>query len=161
MNKSDAAKSDNKPYDTAFKDLAEQDPEALLRLVGALPEGATVTLLPREVTAPALFPDQPYLVVTPRERFVAHVEAQTYYVGDEPRRVVKYDAILWVNTELPVRTYLLILSPRGMPADAPTTITIEAGGLSLTARFHLIKIWEIEARETLGKNILDSPDFIW
>lgn len=97
-------------------------------------------VLPREVTAPALFPDQPYLVATPHERFVAHVEAQTYYVGDEPRRVVRYDAILWVNTELPVRSYLLILSPRGMPAAAPTTMTIEAGGLTLTANFHLIRI---------------------
>ena len=34
--------TDKKPYDTAFKRLAEQDPEALLRLVGALPPGATV-----------------------------------------------------------------------------------------------------------------------
>lgn len=150
MNKPGETKSDNKPYDTAFKDLAEQDPEALLRLVGALPEGATVTPLPREVTAPALFPDQPYLVTTQRERFVAHLEAQTYYVGDEPARLVRYDAVLWINTELPVRSYLLILSPRGMPAAAPTTMTVEAGGLTLTVQYQLIKIWEIEAREALS-----------
>ncbi|MEO6726554.1 MAG: hypothetical protein ABIU20_02945 [Blastocatellia bacterium] len=35
-------KSDTKPYDTAFKDLAEQEPELLLQLVGTLPPNATV-----------------------------------------------------------------------------------------------------------------------
>jgi hypothetical protein len=89
-----AGKSDNKPYDTAFKDLAEQDPEALLRLIGALPEGATIRPLPREVTAPALFTDQPYEVMRGDEKFVAHVEAQTFYEDDLPARTVRYDAIL-------------------------------------------------------------------
>src|SRR5215210_4435924 len=140
------SKPDNKPYDTAFKDLAEQDPEALLRLIGALPEGATIKPLPREVTAPALFTDQPYEVTRGEEKFVAHVEAQTYYEDDVPARTVKYDAILWVNTGLPVRSYILVLSPRGMPADAPTGITIDADGLVLTARFTLVRLWEIDAQ---------------
>jgi hypothetical protein len=33
----------NKPFDDAFKDLAEQDAEVLLRLLDAIPPGATVT----------------------------------------------------------------------------------------------------------------------
>lgn len=45
-------KKDNKPYDTAFKDLAEQDPELLLLLVGAL------------VFLPAGMPDAPLTTVT-------------------------------------------------------------------------------------------------
>jgi hypothetical protein len=87
MKKSGEIKSDNKPYDTAFKELAEQDPESLLRLVGALPEGATITPLPREVTAPALYTDQPYLVTVGSERSVTHVEAQTYFTDAVPARV--------------------------------------------------------------------------
>ncbi|MGH9839270.1 MAG: hypothetical protein ACREEM_10845 [Blastocatellia bacterium] len=142
-------KRDNKPYDTAFKELAEHDPESLLRLVGALPEGATVRLLPREVTAPALYPDQPYLVTTKGESFVAHIEAQTYYEEAIPRRTGRYDVILWINTDLPVRSYVLILSPRGMPADAPTSVTIEAGGVTITVTYWLIRLWEIEARDAL------------
>lgn len=150
MKKSGEIKSDNKPYDTAFKELAEQDPETLLRLVGALPEGATVTPLPREVTAPALYTDQPYLVITDLERHVTHVEAQTYYDHEIPSRNVKYGAILWVNTDLPVHSYVLILSPRGMPADAPTEMTIVAGGMKITATYHLIKLWEMDAKEALA-----------
>ncbi|HMV81759.1 MAG TPA: hypothetical protein PLD20_09705 [Blastocatellia bacterium] len=156
----DAGKPDNKPYDTAFKDLAEQDPEALLRLIGALPEGATIKLLPREVTAPALFTDQPYEVTAAAEHFVAHLEAQTYYDDDIPARTVKYDAILWVNTGLPVRSYILVFSPRGMPADTPSEMTIDADGLVLTARFHLIKFWELDARQALAMNSESLLPFI-
>jgi hypothetical protein len=149
MNNPGETKRDNKPYDTAFKELAEHDPETLLRLVGALPQGASIIPLPREVTAPALYTDQPYLVTSGQERTVAHVEAQTYYTDDVPGRNVKYGAILWINTELPVQTYVLILSPRGMPANAPTEMTIVAGGMTLTARFYLIRLWEIDDREVL------------
>jgi hypothetical protein len=41
-----------KPYDQAFKFLAEQDPEALLLLLGAIEpdEQATIELLPREIS---------------------------------------------------------------------------------------------------------------
>jgi hypothetical protein len=60
-------KKDNKPYDSAFKDLADQDPEGLLLLLGALPLGAKVKALPREVTTPALLPDQPYEVISETE----------------------------------------------------------------------------------------------
>lgn len=153
-------KPDNKPYDTAFKDLAEQDPEALLRLIGALPEGATIRPLPREVTAPALFTDQPYEVTHGAEKFVAHVEAQTYYEDDVPSRTVKYDAILWINTGLPVRSYILVLSPHKMPANAPTEITVDAGGLVLTVRFHLVKLWELDAQQALAMNSESLLPFI-
>lgn len=144
--------ADNKPYDTAFKDLADEDPEALLRLVGALPEGATVKPLPREMTAPALFADQPYEVISETEHFVAHLEAQTFYADDVPSRLVKYEAIIWINTGLPVRSFVLVLSPRGMPADVPTEFTVEAGGLTLTAEFHIVKLWEIDAQWALAMN---------
>ncbi|MDX2043279.1 MAG: hypothetical protein SF097_18830 [Acidobacteriota bacterium] len=143
---------DKKPYDTAFKDLADQDPVALLRLVGALPEGATVKPLPREMTAPALFADQPYEVISATEHFVAHLEAQTYYADDVPARVAKYQAIIWINTGLPVRTYVLVLSPNRMPAEVPTEFTVNADGLTLTARFHVVKLWEIDAQWALAMN---------
>jgi len=57
-----------KPYDQAFKFLAEQDPESLLILLGAIEpdEKATIELLPREISVAALMPDQPYRVRSPR-----------------------------------------------------------------------------------------------
>ena len=56
-----------KPYDQAFKFLAEQDAEALLLLLGDLRPGqpAQIALLPREVSVSAQLPDQPYEVIDP------------------------------------------------------------------------------------------------
>lgn len=143
-------KRDSKPYDTAFKDLAEQAPELLLRLIGALPPGATVRLLPREVSAPALLTDQPYEVSTASERFVTHIEAQTRYRDNVPARLVEYGALLWISYRLPVRSYVLVLIAEGMPAQAPTTITIQAGGLTLMLDFTIVKLWELPAAEALA-----------
>ncbi len=143
-------KSDNKPYDTAFKDLAEQEPEALLRLIGALPHDAVVRLLPREVSSPALAADQPFEVTSPTEHFLAHAEAQTRWRDDVPARMVEYEAVFWVNYRLPVRSYVLVFIPDGMPDEVPTTCTIEADHLTLTGRFTVIELWELSAKDALA-----------
>lgn len=49
----------SKPYDQAFKFLAEQDVEALLELLQARPDDlVSITPLPREISVAALLPDQ-------------------------------------------------------------------------------------------------------
>lgn len=143
-------KQDTKPYDTAFKDLAEQAPELLLRLVGAFPPGATVRLLPREVSAPARVPDQPYEVIGPDAHFIANVEAQTRYDGAMAGRYVDSSVPLWNTHRLPIRNYVLVLTPRGMPAEPVTTLTIEAGDLRLTVSFQIVRLWELSAVEALA-----------
>ena len=139
-----------KPFDDAFKDLAEQDAAALLRLLDAIPPGATVTPLPREVSIQALLPDQPYEINLAGQRHIAHLEAQTYYESDLPHRVADYDVRLWLKYRLPVYTYVLVFIHTGMPKDAPTMINIDAGGISLTVRFRIIGLWQIPARRALG-----------
>ncbi len=143
-------KADNKPYDTAFKDLAEQDAEALLRLLGALPPGATVRALPREVSAPALLPDQPYEITAGEDKRIAHLEAQTRYENDVPLRLVGYDVLLWHRYRLPVDSYVLVFIPDGLPEDVATTVTVEAGGLRITVSFTLVRLWQISAADVLA-----------
>lgn len=150
MMKKKAQKKDTKPYDTAFKELAKREPEVLLRLVGAFPPDATVELLPREISAPMLAVDQPYEVTSPSEHFIAHFEEQTVWKADVPARVVEYKTLFWLNHHLPVRSYVFVLSPRGMPADAPTTWTIEAHELTLTGSFTIVRVWELPAAEALA-----------
>ncbi|MGH9940303.1 MAG: hypothetical protein ACREAM_29020, partial [Blastocatellia bacterium] len=104
-----------KPFDDAFKDLAEQDAEVLLRLLDAIPPGATVTPLPREVSVQALLPDQPYEISVAGQKHIARLEAQTYYESDLPHRVADYDVRLWLKYRLPVYTYVLVFVPTGMP----------------------------------------------
>ncbi|MGH9836132.1 MAG: hypothetical protein ACREBD_39475 [Blastocatellia bacterium] len=78
MNK-ESEKDDPNPYDTAFKEFADQDPELLLMLVGALPPGAQVKPLPPAVSISALLPDQPYEVISATEHYhCAHLGADTF-----------------------------------------------------------------------------------
>lgn len=143
--------TDKKPYDTAFKRLAEQDPEALLRLVGALPPGAKVRILPREISAPALATDQPYEVIGENLHYIVHLEEQTRWKPDVPQRIVEYDALFWINFHLPVRSFVLVLVPEGLPPDAPTQWIIEADGLTLIARFTIVRLWELSAADALAQ----------
>ena len=117
-------KPDNKPYDTAFKHLADQDPEALLRLVGALPAGAIVRILPREISAPTLAADQLYEIIGDGLHYIAHIEAQIRWKPDVPNRITTYDAIFWINYRLPVRSFVMVLTPGGLPENAPTHCVI-------------------------------------
>ena len=144
-------KSDKKPYDTAFKRLAEQDPEALLRLVGALPLGATVRILPREISAPALAADQPYEIIGENLHYIAHLEAQIRWKADVPHRIVEYDALFWINYHLPIRSFVLVLIPDGLPPDAPTQGVVQADGLTLIAHFTIVRLWELSAANALAQ----------
>lgn len=150
-------KRDTKPYDTAFKDLAEREPELLLRLVGALPPGAKVKPLAREISAPMLAADQPYEVTSATEHFIAHVEAQTRWEKGVPARVVEYKALFWLNRHLPVHSYVLVLTPRGMPAEVPTSHTIVTPGLTLSGDFVVVMVWELPAAEALATG---SPNLL-
>jgi len=144
-------KSDKKPYDTAFKHLADQDPEALLRLVGALPAGATARKLSREISAPALATDQPYEVIGEGLHYIAHIEAQTRWKPDVPNRITEYDAIFWINWRMPVRSFALVLTLEGFPKDAPTHCVVEADGLTLISRFTIVRLWELSAEAALAQ----------
>lgn len=143
-------KSDKKPYDTAFKRLTEQDPEALLRLIGALPAGAVVRILPREISAPALATDQPYEIIGENLHYIAHLEAQVRWKVDVPQRILEYDALFWINFHLPVRSFVLVLMPAGLPPDAPTQAVVNADGLTLIAQFTIVRLWELSAAAALA-----------
>lgn len=143
--------SSQKPFDDAFKDFAEHAAEALLRLIGALPEGGRlVELLPREVSAQALLPDQPYKIEGAGEPRVVHLEGETRYKANLLERVAGYQTRLWLDHRLPVYTYVIVLSPAGMPRRAPTRLKIEVGHLTVTARCEIIRLWKMSAQKALA-----------
>ena len=151
---------DQKPYDSAFKSLADEDAEALLRLIGAAPPDAAIRPLPREISAPALAADQPYEVITATERYIAHLEAQTRWAVDVPDRIVGYEAVFWVNKRLPVRSYVLVFIPDGMPDNPPSRCVIRAGDLTLISEFTIVKLWELPAEDALAQNNPNLLPFI-
>jgi predicted transposase YdaD len=148
-----------KPYDQAFKLLAEQDAEALLLLLGVLKPGqrAEIEVLPREVSVAATLPDQPYRVRIEQREEIIHIEAQTRWEDNLPERLVDYDPRLWLRYKLPLRCYILLLTPRRLPDRLPTSIKIDAGDLQIKLKIRVIKLWEMSARKILAmkrKNLL-------
>jgi predicted transposase YdaD len=99
-----------------------------------------------------LLPDQPYEINQEGETYIAHVEAQTRFEADIPARMTDYGVYLWSRYRLPVYSYVLVLVPRGMPDDAPTSWTIRAGGLRLTVDYTVVRLWEVEAADALAVN---------
>lgn len=141
-----------KPYDQAFKYLAEQEADALLHLLGAIlpDEQARVEMLPREISVPALLTDQAYLVTTNIRKFIAHAEAQASYDYTLPERMPEYDVLLWLKYRLPVYSFVLLLTRRNLPRNTPTTGIIEFGGSRLITNYQIIRLWEIPAAEMLA-----------
>ena len=142
-----------KPFDQAFKFLAEDDPESLLLLLGVIEAGdeATIELLPREVGMASLFPDQPYLLTRNAEQRIIHVEAQTVWPANMPERTAEYGVLLWLkHRDLPIDSYVLLLTSTGLPSDVPTEGVISIGDLRITKGFHLIRLWEFSAAEALA-----------
>ena len=152
-----------KPYDQAFKYLAEQDPSALLILLGALKpkQKAKIELLPNEVTVSAKLPDSVYLVKTANEPSrIVHIEAQTEYDPKMPRRMTEYALRLWIKYSLSVESYLLLLTPRKAPHKILDKFQLVAGSLDIRLHYQVISIWEISARKALALNKLDLLPFI-
>ena len=144
----------NKPYDRAFKYLAEQDAESLLILLGCLRPGqpAEIDLLPREIDVSTLIPDQPYRVVIDGKPSIVHIEAQTVYDSRIPKRMAEYGARLWMKHQLPIRSYLLMLTRRSLPKDPPVEWRIDAGCIQISVRYELVPVWQIDAQEMLSLN---------
>lgn len=152
-----------KPYDQAFKYLAEQDPTALLILLGALkPEQkVTIELLPNEVTVSAKLPDSVYLIKSTKEPSrIIHIEAQTEYDPKMPRRMTDYALRLWIKYNLAVESYLLLLTPRKVPNKIPNKFQLVSGSLDVRLHYQVISIWEVSARKALALNKLDLLPFI-
>ncbi len=154
----------NTPYDDAFKDLADQNPAALLLLLGAitLEEKAEIEALPRELRAAKRAADQPYLIRSERGARIAHLEAQTRYRGDEPQRLLEYALYLLLSSrwQYPIESYLLVLTPEGAPTEFPTSHTVSLGSLQLTINLHVVLAWQLPAALALQWGVPDLLPFV-
>ncbi len=144
-------KKQAKPYDDAFKLLAEQDAEALLLLLGEIKPGEKVRITPvgPELRAATRLPDQAYIVVTAAGARIVHIEAQTRYELLMPDRMAGYGVLEWMQYHLPVTCYLLLLTDRGLPERPPTVGRIDAGDVRITVRYRNVRLSQISAARVL------------
>jgi hypothetical protein len=144
----------NTPFDDAFKDLSDLDPEALLLLLGVIAPGERVTIekVERELRAAKQIADQPYLVSRNEDARIFHIEAQTRWKNNVPPRMLDYAVYLWLAKEgrYRIESYVLLLTPDGLPKHPVTSFNVDAGSLQLTINIHLIPAWRISAAAMLA-----------
>ncbi len=151
-----------KPYDQAFKFLAEQDPESLLLMLGAIEPGeqATIELLPREISVAAVLPDQSYRITSSRGERIAHVEAQTIWEDAVPTRMAEYGGLHFYKYRVPIDSYVIMLTKKNFPRHPPRKGILEGGGTRIETRFQIIQLWKLSAQETLASRRIALLPFV-
>jgi len=141
----------DKPYDDAFKLLAEEDAEALLLLLGEIEPGekAEITPLHRELRISTRLPDQAYKVVAASGARIVHIEAQSRYPHVMPDRMADYGAREWMKYQLPVTCYVLLLTDRQLPKHPATVGRIDVGDVQIIVRYRIVRLSQISASRVL------------
>jgi hypothetical protein len=141
-----------KNYDAAFKALADDDPRGLLFLFAGVPLSQEVSIeaLPRELTAPALQVDHVYPVRSGEREWIWHIEVQTHYRADVPKRILRYDLALALRYPgVEIQTTLVLLVERLAPRTVQSEKESDLGGLRLRASYKVIRMWELDPSELL------------
>jgi predicted transposase YdaD len=143
---------DNKPFDTASKYLTEQDPEALLRLLGCIAPGQQVEIeaLPKELSVSTQVVDLAYRVVINQIATIILIEMQTVYDHNMGMRMWEYGVRLWLLYKIPVRGYVLSLTKKKFPKSDIPPLILDLGIADVKVKYTLLKTWEIDAQAALA-----------
>jgi hypothetical protein len=140
-----------KPYDQAFKLLTEEDPRATLALFAGIPLSVAmeVRVLDREVNLSALQVDNLYRCRTADAEFLVHIEAVTRFRTAALERQFDYVQAIVTKYRLACRSYLVLLTEKGVPGALPRTIRRVHGDFEATLRLRAVRLWRIPAARIL------------
>ncbi len=136
----------NKPFDRILKDLADEAPDLLLRLLG-------MGLLASPRTSPAssrncsvvVLPDYVAVIRTgAADPIIFHVEFQSNYYRDLPRDMARYGGSLAWQHQMPVESVLVLLRPQGVPAAIEEAGHYNIGKTLTEHPFRVMRLWEID-----------------
>ncbi len=140
-----------KPYDQAFKLLTEEDPRATLALFAGIPltVDMDVRVLDREVNLSALQVDNLYRCRTADAEFLVHIEAVTRFRTAALDRQFDYVQAIVAKYRLACRSYLVLLTEKGVPASLPRVLRRAYGDFEATLRLRVVRLWRIPAARIL------------
>jgi predicted transposase YdaD len=145
----------NKPFDRILKSFADEAPRLFLRLLGFVPAGAVPDIQPlRPETAPAMvLPDYVAVVrIDPGVPIIFHAEFQSNYHHEVPRDMCRYGGSLAWQHQMPVESVLVMLRPKGVPAEIPEVGHYSIGVTHTTHPFKTVRLWEIDPTPVLETN---------
>lgn len=135
--------------DISSKYLIDRDPEGWVRWLLNDPELEVVQMLSTDFQFVARYSDSLLEVQRDNERFAALAELQLYYESDMPERVHVYAALARQKFRLDVVPIIVYMIPPGEGQEIVTAYHREYRGLISHQDFHVIKLWELEAKEAL------------
>ena len=140
-----------KPYDQAFKLLTEEDPRATLALFAGIPLTVSmdVRVLDREVNLSALQVDNLYRCRTADAEFPVHIEAVTRFRTAALERQFDYVQAIVAKYRMACRSYLVLLTEKGVPKVLPRTIRRVHGDYEAVLRLRAVRLWRIPAARIL------------
>jgi predicted transposase YdaD len=140
-----------KPYDQAFKLLTEEDPRATLALFAGIPLSVAmdVRVLDREVNLSALQVDNLYRCRTADAEFLVHIEAVTRFRTAALDRQFDYVQAIVAKYRMACRSYLVLLTEKGVPASLPRVLRRAYGDFEATLRLRAVRLWRIPAARIL------------
>jgi predicted transposase YdaD len=143
-----------RPYDRLFKLASEADPRGLLHVAGivGIDDDAKVMPIERELVQKTLVVDQAFRIESAAGVRIALTEAQTYWKWEVPQRLLDYAMALVFRYGFPVDVVLIMLAERHAPQTLPEEIVKSLGGLEVTLRYRIVRMWEIDGRSVLKMN---------
>jgi hypothetical protein len=145
----------NKPYDRILKTFADEAPSLFLRLLGFVPAGVEPDIQPlRPETTPAVvFPDYVAVVRIGHDPpIIFHAEFQANYYREIPNGVARYGGSLAWQYLMPMKSVVVMLRPRGVPAKIPRAGVYSIGDTRTTHPFKVVRLWEIDPEPVLETN---------
>lgn len=145
-----------KPYDALTRMLLENHPADWLALFG-LGGGAPVRVVNSDLSTVTAEADKVLLVEDP-EPWIVHVEVQSSYKTDLPRRLLRYNVLLNVRHEVPVHSVAVLLFPRadGPAIDGVVRQASPDGRCWLDFHYQVVRVWR-EPPEELAAGIGTIP----
>lgn len=146
----------DKPFDRLSKDLAEDDPRALLHLMGELPINADASVVAEspELGFSPLEVDHLFRIRHQEREWLSHYEVQTRWRASMPQRMGRYGALLALKHNLPVESTLVMLVERFAPRDIPDRTELNLGSVRCSHHYRVVRFWELDAAALLS---LDRP----
>jgi hypothetical protein len=139
----------NKKYDKVSKYILDEFSSDIVEFFTGI-KADKITILDKELNLPSKYVDSAYKI---NDEFILNIEIQTKYDENLPFRMALYSLVLKDRYKLPVKSYVIYLTP-----DKKEKITDhyseEFEGCMAYYKYDLIRLWDYNPREVIKKNLL-------
>lgn len=136
-----------KKWDQNMCLLVRKSPEAFVHLL--LPQASYVQEFSQKLRNWQLEADIILEVIVEEQYMLLHLEFQTYYDGEMPERLLRYNVLIRSEYKMPVLSCVIYLLHKGNTHASPLCWSVPTGKSILRFDFETIEISELTPEEIL------------